>query len=364
MNTENNNNITNITNRTSVSHKKSLSRKGRTSVSHKKSLSRRGRTSVSHKKSVVRKNPVSHKKKSVVGKKLVSSLKKKVNNKINPICNIDFNKTIEENKSIYKANKLEVEIAQGIFATIFGIKHIIQYMLDKCGRSDINILNIESFPNYIIPLEEIKKRKNSLLPYNGGADQFVHWIYIDEQGKMQNSYFYGYQIYTGDQFCQTHALLLALYRHQLTNLFGKGRKILPKNSIDKYKDEDKERLILAFNNIVTFYKKFVKQIIEELYDNGNDELIKFIYEAIGHVILETNIEHGNNSNVIGTKEILNKHLNMLNLNNITKENVKEKKKEFESNISKITKEQSLELFDYLLNVISSEQAYNDVPFYE
>lgn len=58
-----------------------------------------------------------------------------------------------------------------------------------------------------------KQFYNCIVPF-GDPNRSTHWVYYDMNGDIHNSYTYNKQVDRGDQFCQTHALIMAYFPHK------------------------------------------------------------------------------------------------------------------------------------------------------
>ncbi len=155
--------------------------------------------------------------------------------------------------------RLELDLVSSYIITVFGnymeeITNLIKDNLEKYFKIK-KIDELSNFENAIFKnMENIQNlkikilknnNKNSdiiekILSYDGTANITIkklentiigacldsnsndaHWIYIDENGKIHNSYNNGLQIENSNQFCQCYALLMALnpdYRNNFKNL--------------------------------------------------------------------------------------------------------------------------------------------------
>ena len=109
-------------------------------------------------------------------------------------------------RNIVPFQKLQIEIITSFFVTYIG--YYMQDIVNNLNRHfGINIL----VSNTLSEIEFFRKNKNhelnnTLVPV---GEDFVHWVYVGNNGYVHNPYDYNMQILNSHQFCQTHALLLA-----------------------------------------------------------------------------------------------------------------------------------------------------------
>lgn len=128
-------------------------------------------------------------------------------------------------------------------------------------NSNGHLIDLMSNKYNVLPAEFY----NTLIPF-GDPDKSTHWVYYDNEGKIHNSYTYHKQVYAGDQFCQTHALIMAF--------FPEKRSISThKSAYDDLLHFWAEQLFPYFNSIQShdFYMHDHIQAIDAIVKANSDE---------------------------------------------------------------------------------------------
>jgi hypothetical protein len=111
--------------------------------------------------------------------------------------------------------------------------------------------NTQSITNYLAPF---------------GEAESTHWIYYDDTGKIHNSYTYEKQVYAGNQYCQTHALLMAFFPE-------KRIESTPISAYDDLLSFWKDTLFLFFSKLQKspLYKSVHKLSCDAITEANNKE---------------------------------------------------------------------------------------------
>lgn len=166
---------------------------------------------------------------------------------------------------IYYFKKLQIEIITSFFVTYIGefMQEIVVNLNNKFGN---NILVSSTINEKIF--DDMKKNNelnNTLVPV--GKD-YVHWVYIDNNGVEYNPYDYNMQKLDSHQFCQSHALILAYkqdYRIKTTPQKAYNRVIALWNYI-------------LDNNLINH--DFIDYVVEKLREVNYKEIPIFVNTII------------------------------------------------------------------------------------
>ena len=247
--------------------------------------------------------------KCVVAKNGTKMYYKKTNNKWKRISN-KLGMKAEKGKRKYHSDieRVKLDIAASFIMTLtgydVGMKKITDYLNDKLKKNIQIEKRIENNAEYRGPL-------NVVIPVGDNKDS-VHWIYIDNNGEIFDPIKLN-MMDEGHQFCQSHALVLA-YFHDLI-------------------DFENNSPTFSYLFLLNFWKSFLKEILDIL---NNTSVLQESLNDVRNDQIESD-------DPIEDPQIYNPILHKMQ--------------------SYITTDNMEGLYEYLINILDSNYAKQNAPFW-
>ncbi len=255
--------------------------------------------------------------------------------------------------------RLELDIVSSYIMTLLGNymdksidiikseveKYFKNKKMEDMSRSEKNIYeNIKNIRNLKSKILSYNNKNsefiNALFDYNGGDDSKIqqkfanemvnlkntivglclepgsydaHWIYIDENAKIHNSYNNGLQLKNSNQFCQCYGILMGVnpfYRNDF------------RNTINSYK--------FGFTGLIKLWKMILKPILHYSVNKSYNNML--IHKETLKIVHRVNL--GENQTIV--KSIMQKYIN--------------KDEEY--------------LYDEFFKVLTTDYAYDNAPYFD